>query len=220
VLDQLRKYRRKPPAWLALPTLDPPPASDDVDDATVRYLMYGLLPGWFVPGVADWLMHRRSAIEHTAGTRESVIHALMMAEVGVPVTLVLTCEINPLVLAVMIGAVAAHEVTALWDVQTAEHSGRRVTVMEQHIHSFLEALPFMATSSLMCLHWDQLRELARAVTGRQHSARAWRLRPRRRRLPLPYLAGVGASLALFIALPYGEELLRCARASRARSRRS
>ncbi|CAM5746277.1 hypothetical protein [Streptomyces afghaniensis 772] [Streptomyces afghaniensis] len=25
----------------------------DVGDATTRYLLYGLLPSWFVPGVAD-----------------------------------------------------------------------------------------------------------------------------------------------------------------------
>ncbi|WP_412775329.1 hypothetical protein [Streptomyces violaceus] len=45
----------------------------DVGDATTRYLLYGLLPSWFVPGVADWVMHRRTRIEETAGTKESLI---------------------------------------------------------------------------------------------------------------------------------------------------
>ncbi|MGW0758724.1 hypothetical protein ACWD1Y_20025 [Streptomyces sp. NPDC002814] len=31
--------------------------SVDVGDVTIRYLLYGLLPGWFVPGLADWVMH-------------------------------------------------------------------------------------------------------------------------------------------------------------------
>jgi hypothetical protein len=34
-----------------------------VEAATIRYLMYVLLPAWFVPGVADWIMHRRTKIE-------------------------------------------------------------------------------------------------------------------------------------------------------------
>jgi hypothetical protein len=30
----------------------------DVESVTVRYLMYVLLPAWFVPGIADYVMHR------------------------------------------------------------------------------------------------------------------------------------------------------------------
>ena len=47
---------------------------------TVRYLMYVLLPAWFVPGVADYVMHRRTRIERASGLGESGTHALMMAE--------------------------------------------------------------------------------------------------------------------------------------------
>ncbi|WP_443049872.1 hypothetical protein [Streptomyces sp. NBC_00287] len=28
----------------------------DVGEVTVRYLLYGLLPSWFLPGLADWAM--------------------------------------------------------------------------------------------------------------------------------------------------------------------
>ena len=41
--------------------------------------------------------------------------------------------------------------------------------------------------------------------------RAWRLRLRRRRLPGRYLAGIAAGIAGLIAVPYAEELWRCAR---------
>ena len=47
---------------------------------TVRYLMYVLLPAWFVPGIADYVMHRRTRIERASGLGESGTHALMMAE--------------------------------------------------------------------------------------------------------------------------------------------
>jgi hypothetical protein len=196
-------------AMLAKPVLRLPSRATDVESATLRYLLFGLLPAWFVPGLLDWLQHRRTDIEHTAGTRESLIHLLMMVEVGGPLALALLCEVNPLVLAIIAAAIAAHEATALWDVRTAESSDRAVTPWEQHIHSFLESLPFMATAALTCLHWDDLRALTQA--GRPG---AWRLRPKQNRLPASYLASVGGAIAGLIALPYGEELYRCVRAAR------
>jgi hypothetical protein len=39
----------------------------DVESVTVRYLMYVLLPAWFVPGIADYVMRRRTRIERTSG---------------------------------------------------------------------------------------------------------------------------------------------------------
>ena len=98
-----------------------------------------------------------------------------------------------------------HEATAIWDVRAAVDGGREVHPAEQHIHSFLESLPFMAMSALLCLHWDQI---AGVWQGRAGSA-AWRLR--RKHLPAGYLAGV-LRVASLIAVPYAEELWRCARA--------
>ncbi|MGI5379377.1 diguanylate cyclase [Streptomyces sp. CA-251387] len=183
----------------------------DVGDATVRYLLYGLLPSWFVPGLADWWMHRRTRIEETAGTKESLIHALMMTEVGIPIALTLRYEVNPLLLSVQLGATAAHEATALWDVRTAVDSDREVKPVEQHIHSFLESLPFGGLASLMCLHADQVKSLLRGGRG---DPDAWRLVPRRRPLSRGYLAGIAVAIGTCVLLPYGEELLRCARTAR------
>jgi hypothetical protein len=192
------------------PVVRVPSRVRDTESATLRYLMFGLLPAWFVPSVLDWIQHRRTDIEHTAGTKESLIHLLMMAEVGGPIALALLCEINPLVLVIIAAAIAAHEATALWDVSTAEASDREVTPWEQHIHSFLESLPFMATAALACLHWEQLRAL---VTGARRPG-AWRLRWKEYRLPGGYLASVAGAIAGLVALPYGEELYRCVRAGR------
>lgn len=187
-----------------------PERASDIETATLRYLLYGILPAWFVPGLLDWWQHRRTRIEETAGVRESLIHLLMMAEVGLPITLVLLCEVNPLVLTIMAATIAAHEATALWDVKTAVDSDREVKPIEQHIHSFLESLPFMGTAAIACLHWKDVRELLHADDRRS----AWRLRPKRRQLPGGYLAGIGAAIAALIAVPYGEELWRCVRAAR------
>ncbi|MFE7855089.1 diguanylate cyclase [Streptomyces sp. NPDC057403] len=189
----------------------------DVGDVTTRYLLYGLLPSWFVPGLADWVMHRRTRIEETAGTKESLLHSLMMAEVGLPIALTLRYEVNPLLLTVQLGGAAVHEATALWDVRTAVDSDREVKPVEQHIHSFLESLPFAALAALTCLHADQVKKLLRGGDG---DPDAWRLVPRRRPLSRGYLAGIAAAIGTCVLLPYGEELVRCVRAGRRNKKRA
>jgi hypothetical protein len=65
-------------AWRDTPVLKISADPSDVESVTLRYLMYVLVPAWFVPGVADWVMHRKTGIERTSGLRESLVHALMM----------------------------------------------------------------------------------------------------------------------------------------------
>jgi len=43
--------------------------------------------------------------------------------------------------------------------------------------------------------------------------------PRRRQLSPGYLAAVGVAIGACVLLPYGEELLRCRRAARAKKKR-
>ncbi|MER5402482.1 diguanylate cyclase [Streptomyces sp. NPDC002599] len=197
--------------WRSGPTLRIPPGADDVENANRRFLLYGVLPLWFVPAVADWVMHRRSDIEHTSGVRESAVHALMMTEAGIPVVAGLTARVNPLVLSLMGGAAVAHGATALWDVSLATEK-REVRPVEQHIHSFLEVLPLTAAAFTTCLHWDQVREV---MKGAGH-ADDWKLLPKQRPLPARYLAGIAAGVGLCVVLPYAEEMIRCVRARRDR----
>lgn len=201
------RARRAASSWRHTKAMRPSSDPADVESVTIRYLMYVLLPAWFVPAVADYVMHRRTRIERTSGLGESAIHALMMAEISVPLLLTLLCEVNPLLLGISTATAGVHEATAIWDVRAAVDGGREVRPAEQHIHSFLESLPFMAVSGLLCLHWDQV---AAAFQGRAGAA-AWRLRLRRKRLPGGYLAGVLAAVTALIAAPYAEELWRCAR---------
>ncbi|MFD0273099.1 diguanylate cyclase [Kitasatospora sp. NPDC127111] len=207
IVNTLPRWR----GWRSRPDLPVDRSADDVENASRRFLLYGVLPLWFAPAIADWTMHRRTRIEDTSGLRESLIHTLMMAEAGGPVVLGLTAEINPLVLATMAGAALVHGATAVWDVTLASGE-REITPIEQHVHSFLEVLPLTAVAFTACLHWDQVRSLLRGGDSR----RSWRLHPKPRPLPAGYLAGFAAAVTVFIALPYGEELLRCARAQAAR----
>ncbi|GIH14471.1 hypothetical protein [Rugosimonospora africana] len=189
----------------------PRPGTVDVESATLRYLLYVLLPAWFLPGLLDWRMHRRTDIQHTSGTRESVLHLAMIAEVGAPLLMALLLEINPAMLALMGGAALTHEATAMWDVRLAAHSAREVRPSEQNIHSFLESMPFIAIGAVACLHPRQVRALVRPV-----SRESWRLRRKSPPLPRRYVVGVLSAVGSLGVLPYFEELYRCLRAGRDR----
>ena len=169
-------------------------------------LIYLVLPLWLAAGVADWLCHRATHIELTAGPRESVLHLVMFAEVGLPLLAVLFLEINAAVIALMIVAFVVHEGTALWDVHYAI-SRRHVGAFEQQVHSFLELLPLIAIVCLVCLHWGQF--LALFGAGPERAAFALRLKSQ----PLPgaFIVGLLLAVVLLELVPYGEELIRCLR---------
>jgi hypothetical protein len=177
-----------------------------VEQTLRRYLLYFIMPLWMGAGLLDWYHHRRTRIEETAGTHESMIHVLMMSQIELPIMVGLFIDVNALVLALLIAAFGAHEATAYWDVSYAE--GRReVTPGEQHTHSFLEALPFMVVSCMICLYWDQF--LALLGMGRERAR--FELRLKRRPLARGPVSRIVAALTAFVVLPYAEELWRCYR---------
>jgi hypothetical protein len=93
-------------------------------------VMYFVLPLWLAAGFVDWLCHRASHIENTAGAKESLLHLLMFAEVGAPLLAAIFLEINAGIFALMILAFFVHEATALWDVSYAVKM-RNLTPFEQ-----------------------------------------------------------------------------------------
>jgi hypothetical protein len=184
--------------------------SSEIDAATLRLLKFGAVPLWAGAGFADWLCHRRTSIETTAGTKESAIHALMMTEAGVPTLLGLFFEVDAGVLAVTLSAFALHQATAIWDVAYAD-GRRRITPTEQHVHGLLEQVPAMATAFLCALHWDQATALLRG----RHRRAAFRLTRKRGVLSTRYRAGLLAAVGGLVIAPYAEELQRCRRAKTA-----
>jgi hypothetical protein len=179
-----------------------------VEDATRSGLQWFVLPVWMAAGLADWWCHRRSDIEHTSGTTESVIHSAMMVQGGVPALLGLFCEVDAAMLTLTYGALALHEASALLDVAYAD--GRReVTPFEQYVHGFLGRVPMMAAFLVTVLHWDQAQAAVR-LRGQPD----WRLKPKRRPLSRGYRVGNVTTLVGLVGLPYAEELVRCLRAGR------
>jgi ABC-type proline/glycine betaine transport system permease subunit len=174
--------------------------------------MYFVLPLWLVAGFADWLCHRASSIETTSGPKESLLHLLLFAEMGVPILAALFLEINALIIAAMIVCFVLHEATSLWDVSYASKL-REITPIEQHVHSFLEMLPLMALLMIVVLHWTQF--LALFALGTEPAR--FDLTLKRDPLPWPYIAAVLIAVMLFELLPFVEELIRGLRAKRARN---
>ena len=120
----------------------------------------------------------------------------------------LVLEINAGVILLMIAAFFAHAGTAIWDVAYAVER-RKVTPNEQHVHSFLEVLPFCAVSFVICLHWPQFASLF----GFGSEKPRFGLKKKEPSLPASYLAGFLGAVAVNGAA-YGEELTRCFRAQR------
>ncbi|MBZ9865171.1 diguanylate cyclase [Mesorhizobium sp. CA15] len=180
-------------------------------DPMVLILMYFILPVWLVAGFADWLCHRATHIESTTGAKESLIHLLMFAEVGIPLLAAMFLEVNALVIAVMIVTFFIHEATAIWDVRYAT-TARTVSPVEQHVHSFLEMIPLMGLVIVVALHWGQFLALFGAGTEKARFDLTWK----EQQLPVIYIAAVMIVIVLFELLPYVEEFFRGLRANSGR----
>jgi hypothetical protein len=171
--------------------------------AAQAVLMYFVLPVWLAAGFADYLCHRAASIETTSGPKESLLHLLQFAEMGVPTLAAIFLEINALVILTMIVCLIVHEATAIWDVSYAYRT-REVTPTEQHVHSFLEMLPLMGLLIVVTLHWQQFL----ALFGLGHEAADFGLRLKQPPLPWLYVTVILALVLLFEVLPYLEELAR------------
>lgn len=115
-------------------------------------------------------------------------------------------KVNALIMAVMIVFLIAHEITGHLDLKLAMRT-RRVSALEQQIHSLLEVLPFMAMLLVFILHWKQA--LALLGMGDEHAE--WFLGAK----PLPSFAELlwpGIAFAALALLPYAEEFIRGLRA--------
>ncbi|BBK40457.1 hypothetical protein STVA_04770 [Allostella vacuolata] len=176
-----------------------------------QILLLFVIPIWILAGFADWLCHRASAIERTAGPMESVLHLLMLAEVGLPLLAGLLLEINALLFVLFLVGWAAHELTAFLDLRFA--AGRRhVAPIEQHVHSYLGLLPLTALLGVIALHWGQFQALFGAGPEAADFTLRWKDQP----LPPAYVVTVlGAVLILSVA-PFVEELCRGLRQRMAR----
>src|SRR5947209_5595901 len=154
ILTTIRKLGKSQPQLASLTSSD---RSRSRPDQTQRYALV-LLPMWVLAGVLDYVWHRRTSIETTSGTEESLTHALMIAEMGPAILAALFLEMNAAVLAFIVASYATHEATVAWDIYFTA-SRRPIPAGEQHTHSYLQSLPFCLASFVVFTHWDQFVSL-------------------------------------------------------------
>jgi hypothetical protein len=176
--------------------------SADLRELLPEFMFWVLLPIWLIAGIADYLLHRRTAIERTSGTTESWLHVLQALEIGIALLAGLFLEITYLVLAILIMCVVAHTLTALWD-GTYTDKRRYISPLEQHVHSHLEYIPLVAVAIVVLLHWGTAEP-------------SWVLRPRQHPLPAAYTATVLISVFIVQGALLTHEAIRCWRTARGR----
>lgn len=175
-----------------------------LEDLTLRLILFVILPLWVICGSLDYFCHRATKIEENSGIEESLHHALMGFQVGIPIWLGIYCEINVLVMLICFVCFVVHEWTAHHDVVVAGHS-RKVTPWEQHVHSYLITIPFYMMTLIICRNWPVFVD---TITLNWAGSLSLVLRPE----PLGTNAYVRwyAFLMLIVAvIPYTEELIRC-----------
>ncbi len=179
------------------------------DSLVINLMLYAILPLWGIAGFVDWLCHRATSIETTTGIKESIIHAIMGLQVGVPIVLCIAYRVNVLVLLLCLIIWIAHEVVAHLDVHTAV-SRREISVWEMHAHSYLSTIPFYLLAligvvnhdivlKLLSLDWvgEMGLEVRDIPAGGRH-----------------YLTWYLGFMGIICVVPYTEELARCYRVAR------
>ena len=123
-----------------------------------------VFPLWLLCGLADYACHARTDLAHTSGIRESAMHLLQTAQIGLPMLgYLLLAHTLPLFLLMALG-VALHTATAYIDVRYTTPR-RRIPVFEHFVHGFLVVLPMVALGLALVLDWPRLQ-----------AADAWALR--------------------------------------------
>lgn len=162
---------------------------------------------WFLAGFADYLLHRRSHIERTSGVRESLIHHLMLAEIGVPLIMAAFFRIDAGLIVIFIVCLVAHEITGNFDIRFAESHCREVSATEEQVHSVLEILPLTAALLVILPHFSQAMALMGAGPEHADFTIALKQPPEMRQILITAIA-----LAVLVLGPYTEETIRCLRA--------
>ncbi|HLO63601.1 MAG TPA: hypothetical protein VK165_11650 [Azonexus sp.] len=171
-----------------------------------KSLLYGLLPVWLLAGFADYCCHRYQHIERSAGLKESLLHLLMIGELGIGLLCALLLEINAGVFLILLAACMSHELTVWWDLSYAT-SRRTIPVAEQWVHGLQQAIPWVGLVALALLHPQQIEALLGSGTERPD----WTFHLKPAPLPPGYLLAMAGAALLLVLLPFLAECRRCMR---------
>lgn len=188
---------------------------EDPHTLLTNLILFGLLPLWGFAGFIDWCCHRATRVESTSGLKESLLHSLMGIQLGIPIVLCLTFEMNVLVMLICIAMWIAHEFVAHWDVRYASPR-RHISIWEVHVHNYMATLPSYLFMLLAILNWDVTLKLLTLDWGGQFELHPLGKRPGGN----DYLPAYLTFMAVLCVFPYVEENIRCLRFARANKRNS
>jgi hypothetical protein len=115
---------------------------------------YGFYPAWLLGGGIDYLCHRRTAIERTAGFAESLYHLGEFLTMAIIVLGIALFEASLSVFTVLIAAVTLHTLLSYLDVKFTERR-RYISPLEQHAHAFMDIIPLAAVALVIVLEWPK-----------------------------------------------------------------
>lgn len=175
-----------------------------INDLLINFLLFLFLPLWGIAGFVDWCCHRATRIEATSGFKESLMHAVMGIQIGIPILLCLLFEVNVLILILCVLVWLLHEAVAHYDVYYAAPR-RHISIWEMHAHSYLATLPLYMMVMIFIINWPVVIDLVSL-----NWAGGLALKP----VDNPhggegYLGFYLTFMAILCVFPYMEEMLRC-----------
>ena len=118
-------------------------------------LAYVIYPLWIAAGAADLYCHRRTRLAVTSGVIESALHLLQLSLIGAATLLVIFLEVTKVTLLILAILVALHSYVSFRDVAYTDQR-RRITPFEQHVHAYLEVLPWTALLAVAVAEWPTI----------------------------------------------------------------
>ena len=103
---------------------------------------FGLYWLWLAFGATDFFLHRKTDLPATSGLAESALHGAQLCCIGLGVVAWLTLANTRSLAALLLGLAGVHVFMAYADTSSADGK-RRITPAEQHIHSVLDACPWI-----------------------------------------------------------------------------
>ena len=107
-------------------------------------LLCVLYPVWLLAGAVDWLCHRATHIETTSGSHESWLHLAQFLSLAGFLAVVMLRPYGATALFASGTAVAIHTALSYVDVRYTLKRGRFISSLEQHVHGFLDVIPWVA----------------------------------------------------------------------------
>jgi Ca2+/Na+ antiporter len=118
--------------------------------ALIGYVFY---PLWLIGGGIDYLCHRRTAIERTAGFTESLYHLGEFVTIAIIVLGIALFDPSLTVFAILIAAVVLHTALSYLDVTFTERR-RYISPLEQHAHALMDVMPLAVVALVIVLEWS------------------------------------------------------------------